>query len=831
MHDARQPDTSERFDESASHGGPAADVYSKLREVFADEAPDTLEKLSERGQRLMRELGVTFALYDDEAAGDWIVPYDIFPRVIGPETWAHLSRGAIQRVGVWNEFFRDLYDSQEALKAGVIPFELVYDDPAYQRNAVGLSVPDDTFVHVAAFDLARDARGRWVVIEDYVGNVTGVSYGLQARSVLAHAAPELLEAANVAPVHTYPTELLEHLRSFARGTSEPRVVLLSPGAYNSAHYEHAWLARQMGIPLVRGGDLIVLNSRCYLKTIGGLEPIDVIYRRLDDAYIDPVAFRGDSTLGVPGLMTCVRKGTVTIANAIGTGLGDNRAISSMLPRLAKFYNRGSLILPTVERRLCYDPDQFELVEQNPENWIFQHVSERSNRLVWHPSEMDFAERETFLSELRRNPERYVAEPYLPLTTLPTVAADLESRHSGLRLFVFGGRNPRVFPLALTRYATEEGSRTISSGLGGGIRDTWVLRDGEPEKDARPALATPFDGSSQRRLRLGSRIAAALYWMGRYKARAEQAARTLHVIQRLQVETAGRVNSETWSPLWDALAKATGHEPGFFAGEEMSQEAAANYVLFDPQNTGSVTSCTRWLRDNARGIRESIPPEVWRVIHNLHSLCTGAMAAGVSEDLTRLQEFEMQLLDVIDMLGGTAAKNMLHDDAWHFWKFGQNVEYALATTLIARQVLLGRDGGPCDERHAAFNLDALLRMLSCQYAYRSLYQARPTPPNVAALVLQDPAVSRSVLTCLEEIRESLGRVGDGGRHTAASPLRSVAKLARDVEFAETTELFTPPSPGAPIPLGPWLDGLSTRLAALSTEISDHHLYHQAFNILR
>lgn len=831
MHDARRPDTSERYDESASNGGPATDVYSRLREFFADEGTEGLEKLSERGQRLMRELGVTFSLYDDDAASDWIVPYDLFPRVISPETWAHLSRGVLQRVGVWNEFFRDLYDSQEALKASVIPFELVYDDPAYQRNAVGLSVPDDTFVHVAAFDLARDSKGRWVVIEDYVGNVTGVSYALQARAVLAHAAPELLETANISPVHTYPTELLEHLRSFARGTSEPRVVLLSPGSYNSAHYEHSWLARQMGIPLVRGGDLIVLNSRCYLKTIGGLEPIDVIYRRLDDAYIDPVAFRGDSSLGVPGLMTCVRKGTVTIANAIGTGLGDNRAISSLLPRLAKFYNRGPLLLPSVERRLCYDQDQLDLVEQSPENWIFQHVSERSNKLVWRPSEMNFSERETFLSELRRNPERYVAEPYLPLTTLPTASAELDPRHAGLRLFVFGGRNPRVFPLALTRYATEEGSRTISSGLGGGIRDTWVLRDGEPEKEAKPATAAPVAVSLQRRLRLGSRIAAALYWMGRYKARAEQATRTLHVIQRLQIETAGRVKAEMWSPLWAALAKATGHEPGFFDGEEASGDAAAHYVLFDQHNAGSVASCVRWLRDNARGIRESIPPEVWRVIQNLHTLCTSAATAGVVGDAERMQEFETQFLDVIDMLGGTAAKNMLHDDAWHFWKFGQNVEYALATTLITRQVLLKPDGKVCDERHAALHLDALLRMLSCQYAYRSLYQARPVPPNVVALVLQDPAFSRSVLGCLEEIRDSLACVGDGGRHNAPSPLRSVSKLARDVEFAEPAELFTPPSPGAAIPLGPWLDELASRLAALSTEVSDHHLYHQAFNILR
>jgi uncharacterized circularly permuted ATP-grasp superfamily protein/uncharacterized alpha-E superfamily protein len=822
-----------RLDEGAAADRAEAEAYGRLRDTLSADGPEVLARLGARGQRLMRELGVTFALYDDDdAAGDWIVPYDVFPRVIGPAQWARITQGVIQRVAVWNEFFRDIYDSQEALKAGVIPFELVYDDPAYQRNAAGLAVPGDTFVHLAAFDLARDPRGRWVVIEDYVGNVTGMTYALQARAVLGQAAPELLEAAPVAPVRTYPTELLEHLRRFARGTREPRVVLLSPGTYNSAHYEHAWLARQMGIPLVRGGDLIVLNSRCYLKTIGGLEPIDVIYRRLDDAYIDPVALRQDSTLGVPGLMTCVRKGTVTIANAIGTGLGDNRALATLLPRLSKFYGKGPLTLPGVERRLCFDPDQLELVEASPEDWVFQHVNERSNRLVWHPGTMDAAGREAFLRDLRRNADHYVAEPYLPLTTLPTASADLAPRHAGLRVFVFGGPEPRVFPLALTRHATEADSRTISSGLGGGIRDTWILRDDDAPAVGAVGGAEIFSAPQQRRLRLGSRIADGLYWMGRYKARAEQVTRTLDVIRRLGLETAGQEDAESWAPLWSALARATGHDAGYFHGGDPEDRSPVRHLLLDPDNAGSVASCTRSLRDNARGIRESIPPEVWSVIQRLHMLCVAAGQAGVEDDPARLQEFEQQFLDTVDMLTGTATKNMLHDDAWHFWKLGQNVERALTTTLITRQVLLRRDGDTPDGRPGDLHLDALLRMLSCQYAYRSLYQARPSAPNIVALVLQDAALPRSVLACLEEIRASLVFVGGHARHAPSpSPLRSVAKLSGDVEFADLQALFTARGPGRPPPLGSWLDDLAARLAALSTEISDHHLYHQAFNILR
>jgi len=836
----------ESFDETLLAQGMGAEIYGRLRDHLSQNEPQELERLCDRSQRLMRDLGVTFALYNEDDAADWILPYDLFPRVIDPETWKFLSSGVIQRVGVWNEFFRDIYDSQEALKNGVVPFELVYDDPGYQRNAVGLSVPDDTFVHVAAFDLARDARGRWVVIEDYVGNVTGVTYGLQARAVLTQAAPELLETAPVCPVQGYPTELLEHLRGFARGIQEPRIVLLSPGSYNSAHYEHSWLARQMGIPLVRGGDLIVLNSRCYLKTIGGIEPIDVIYRRLDDAFIDPVAFRSDSTLGVPGLMTCVRKGTVTIANAIGTGLGDNRAIGALLPRLAKFYNRGPLTLPGVERRLCFDPDQRAMIESDPESWVIQHVSERSNRLVWHPGRMEGEERSRLLRDLRRHPERYVAEPILPLTQLPTASANLDRRHAGLRLFVFGGKNPRVFPLALTRHATEPNSRTISSGLGGGIRDTWILRGDETSPSPSPSRPVFLTAPFQRRLRLGSRIADSLYWMGRYKARAEQATRMLLVLRRLQIETAGRETADRWAPIWAALARATGHSSEHLALEAEGLEDPSYRLLLAADNSASVARCIASLHDNSRGVRETIPPEVWSAVHRLHQLCEQAQEAMDPSDLARLSDLMQSLLDAVDQLDGAAGKNMLHDDAWHFWRLGQNVERALSTTRITREVLV-KHGRAATEHAADLDLDALLRILSCQYAYRSLYQARPTAPNVVALILQDPALPRSVLACLEDIRASLATVSGSSRHAAsASPQRSVAKLANAVEFADLGALFTaaevpvdsaankiakPPGPSGPLPLGLWLDELGDRLSELSVEISDHHLHHQAFNILR
>ncbi len=824
------------FDETVAARGGAREMYRHLRSEAAAGHPVNWKETSRRSRSVMRDLDVTFNAYQDEAGRENILPFDPFPRIIDAETWDQLSRGLVQRVRLWNEFLRDIHDSQEVLRSDIVPFDLVFDDPRYQRGAVGVKVPEDTYIHFAAFDLARDAAGKWVVIDDFLGHTTGVTYALQARNVLSQSAPEIIEAAGLQPVRQFPTELLEHLRGFAHGTAEPRVVLLAPGPFNSAYYEHSSLARQMGIPLVHGGDLIVLNSRCFLKTIGGLEPIDVIYRRVDDAFIDPVAFRADSFLGVPGLMTCVRKGTVTIANAIGSGLGENRAIASYLSRMARFYANEALILPTVERRLCGDQDQLDEVVSHLDHYLLRRLRERS---VDAHASGPLTHREATVSreQLEREPGEFVAEPKLPLTLLPTVGeADWESRHAGLRCFVFGGQRPRVFPLALTRFALLAGSRIISSGRGGGIKDTWILRGAEA-KNATPSTAGPvLIGPPQRRLRLGSRIADSLFWMGRYKARAETTTRVLKVLQEVQLENPSFLRAEAWAPLWEALARATGHDCNFFERSALPrQQSVSQYLLLDRQNPGSVLGCVSRLRENARATREAVPPEVWAVINQLwQTLEKSAQGPPLNDEtgLPAIQGIEQTVLDLIDQLSGTAAKNMLRGDAWEFWTLGRHVERALTTTLVTRQVLLRQ---PLEIR-SHMSLDALLRMLACQYAYRSLYQTRPTSRNVVALVLQDPALPRSVLHCLDAMQLSLGRVtGTGSRRSsAAGPLRTCAQLIGEVEFADLEALF--PQTGSPVSsrslfLDAWLEDLASRLMRLATEITDQHLHHQAFNILR
>jgi uncharacterized circularly permuted ATP-grasp superfamily protein/uncharacterized alpha-E superfamily protein len=824
------------IDELEAVSPAACASYAEVRRILLRRPKQALSRTTARARQLMRDLGVTFHLYGEEAARDHIVPFDLFPRILDAAEWELLARGVIQRTNVWNAFFKDVYDSQEVLKTGTLPFELVYDDPHYQRAAVGVRVTGDVYAHVAAFDLARDQAGRWRVIEDYVSTSGGASYALQCRHVLTQVCPELFKGADVAPIHGYPTELLEHLRRFAQAASgEPRVVVLSSGLYNSAHYEHSYLARAMGVPLVRDSDLIVLNTRVFLKTIGGLEPIDVIYRLVEDWSLDPLSMGSGESGGVPGLLSCVRKGTVTVANAIGAGLGNNRALSTHLPKLARFYLNEALLLPSVERFVCFDRDQCEHVLGELEGLCVSSVSNRSFDQVWHGPRLSPPEIEALRARLLASPADYVAEEYLPLALLPCCDEQgLVSRHAGLRVFVFGGPSPRLYPIALTRSAAEPGSRVISSGLGGHLKDTWVLRGPADEQPAPSAALV----SPTRRLRLGSRTAESLYWMGRYAERAENTTRIFKVLQQIQLEDQAVQTAQAWAPLWEALARATGHATHFFKrARRRDGRNLARYILLDRANPSSVASCVARCRDNAQAVRESIPPEVWVIINRLHQIVEEGAGPGGEDskgapDPNRVLELVEQVLNQLDALAGSASKSSLRDDGWHFWSMGVNLDRAATTVLVLRQAFLKRAGERERAQFLDANLDALLRMLSCLYAYRSLYQARPTPQNVASLLLQDPQLPRSLLYCLERFSESLTTVfGSGQREEKTSPRRVCDQLKAEVAFIDLTGVLAAGKGGKPGPLPRWLDEVAGRLNGMSTAVADHYLYHQAINILR
>ncbi len=820
------------LEEIALSMGVARGVYDQTYGALQLQA-GYAARVKSQGQRLMEELGVTSLLYTDKNDPDHVVPFDPFPRVIDSKEWLFLQKVATQRIDIWNAFFRDIYDSQEILKSGIVPFQIIYDDPRYQRTAVGVRVPRDIYVHIAGIDFARNPQGQWVVIEDSVSNPTGMSYAMQVRNVLRQTCSDLMDLADISSLNSFPTELLEHVRSFAVSSlGEPRVVMISAGVYDQTHFENTFLARQMGIPLVRGGDLIVLNNRVYFKTISGLEPIDVIYCRMDDCLLDPVSFRQESMAGVPGLMTCVRKGTVSIVNAAGTGIGDNRALMAFLPQMAKFYLGETLLIPSVKRYWLADHDQCDTILSDIDQYmIFRAVECDDDLNKWDCSTFSPEQIARVKDMILSRPQDFVAEQRCANSKLPAITGQsLDERHCGMRIFAFGGRTYRQQPIcALTRYAIDAGSNIISTGLGGGIKDTWVLRG---EDKAAEELPLSFS-IPQRRMRLGSRIAENLYWIGRYMERAENITRILRVILDVQSDEQARRNPQEWAPLWEAMATATGHPTNFFKKQKfIRRNVLSHYTLLDGSNASSVANCVQYVRDNALSTREAVTPELWAIVQDLYQMMDEAQVWGnqvATLDMLRTQELQDKILNQFDALTGCATKTMLHNDAWHFLQMGIYIERAKTTLLLMRQILAKRGS---EESKSDSGLEALLRMLSSLYAYRSLYQTRPTVQRASRLLLQDADVPRSVLFCLHHVEFGLESVFGKNRHDEINtPLKVCQKLKSKVDFADLDIFFSGEIGNKPLSIVKFIDELSNDTTNLAVVIADYYLHHQAFNVIQ
>ena len=421
-------------------------------------------------------VGITFAVYGEEAGNERTIPFDIVPRIIPASEWQVLQQGLRQRIKALNLFLRDIYHGQEILREGLIPPDRVLQNSQYRAVMQGLEVPHDVYAHIAGIDIVRAGAGEFYVLEDNLRVPSGVSYMLEDRKMMMRLFPELFAQHAIAPIDHYPDLLLETLRAVApEGVSDPTVVLLTPGAYNSAYFEHTFLAQQMGIELVEGQDMFVKDGFVYMRTTRGPTRVDVIYRRVDDDFLDPLVFRADSTLGVAGLVQSYHAGKVTLANAIGTGVADDKSIYPYVPTMIQFYLNEQPILNNVPT--------YELCKKDDLNYALAHLHELVVKEV-HGSggygmligpASTAAQRDDFRERILQNPEKYIAQPTLSLSTCPTfVEAGIAPRHIDLRPFILSGKAVRMVPGGLTRVALKEGSLVVNSSQGGGTKDTWVL---------------------------------------------------------------------------------------------------------------------------------------------------------------------------------------------------------------------------------------------------------------------------------------------------------------------------------------------------------------------
>jgi uncharacterized circularly permuted ATP-grasp superfamily protein len=456
----------------ATHDPALALIAQRLSEMD----PAELRRRADIAEVELFNQGITFTVYSDKDAIDRILPFDLIPRVLTAKEWDHLERGVRQRVAALNAFIHDVYHGQKILKDGVVPTALVTGNANFRPEMVGLPVPHGTYVHVCGIDIIRDERGEFLVLEDNARTPSGVSYVLENRKMMRRIFPDLLDGIPIRPVGSYGMMLQQALAEIAPADiADPQVVLLSPGIYNSAYFEHIFLAREMGVPLVEGNDLVVEDGYVFMRTTAGLAPVHSIYRRLNDDFLDPDVFRPDSTLGVRGLIDSWRRGRVAIANAVGTGVADDKAIYAYMPRIIRYYLGEDAILANVETHICGEPEGLAYTLENLEKLVVKPVGESGGYGLIIGPHASAAEIAAFRDQLLDNPANYISQPMISLSVSPTLSGTkLAPRHVDLRPFAITGKKTWVLPGGLTRVALREGSLVVNSSQGGGSKDTWVL---------------------------------------------------------------------------------------------------------------------------------------------------------------------------------------------------------------------------------------------------------------------------------------------------------------------------------------------------------------------
>jgi uncharacterized circularly permuted ATP-grasp superfamily protein len=474
------------FDEMLANSTMVREHYRLYDRWLGRQPRDVMQARREEAEVIFRRVGITFAVYgdkDEDGSGtERLIPFDLIPRIIPAAEWRQLEQGLRQRVTALNRFIHDVYHGQEIIRAGVVPEDQVFRNAQYRPEMQGVDLPGGVYSHIAGIDIVRaanpDGSGTYHVLEDNLRVPSGVSYMLENRKMMMRLFPELFSEHRVAPVAHYPDLLLETLREVApAGVNEPTVVVLTPGMYNSAYFEHAFLAQQMGVELVEGQDLFVKDNFVFMRTTRGARRVDVIYRRIDDDFLDPLAFRRDSTLGCAGLLNAYRAGNVTLCNAIGAGVADDKSIYAYVPKMIEFYLGEKPLLQNVPTWLCREQEDLQYVLAHLHELVVKEVHGAGGYGMLIGPAATKAEIEAFRSRLLADPSNYIAQPTLSLSTCPTyVDNGIAPRHIDLRPFVLSGKSVQMVPGGLTRVALKQGSLVVNSSQGGGTKDTWVLEN-------------------------------------------------------------------------------------------------------------------------------------------------------------------------------------------------------------------------------------------------------------------------------------------------------------------------------------------------------------------
>ena len=709
----------------AGESGPVAQVRARIAAIGLDALRDRA-RLAEDD---LVNLGITFTVYSEATAIDRILPFDCIPRIITAREWAILESGVAQRVKALNLFLADIYNARRIIKDGVIPAALVYQNSNYRPEMEGFPVRFGTYVHICGIDLVRDQQGIFRVLEDNARTPSGVSYVIENRHLMLRTFPDLVSGMNLRPVDDYGRRLRQAMNDIAPdGVGDPQVVLLSPGIYNSAYFEHVFLAREMGVPLVEGADLTVEDDRVWMRTTAGLQRVHTIYRRISDDFLDPTVFRADSALGVPGLIGAWRRGNVTLANAVGTGVADDKAVYAYMPRIIKYYLDEDAILPNVDTHICGEKEGLDFTLANMDKLVIKPVGESGGYGITVGPRSSKAELDAARAALVAEPSNWISQPMIGLSVAPTLtAAGLRPRHLDLRPFaIHGSRHLGV--ARRTHSGCAEGGQHHRQFVPG-RRLEGHLGAGEMSLHATPLLTRDAEG---------------LFWMARYVERVENLARLIDVTQTF--ESPGR-ETESWAAL-----VAINSDQTLLAESGLLPDGPSvkRFYLLDHLNPTSIPAMIEAARTNARKLRPLISTEMWMQLNVFHRDVLAIDPAELDGDaLSRLCR---RIKEGVQAHTGVTEGTFFRDQGWHFYELGRLIERADQTTrlLDIKYHLLVR--GSEEERRVAelTQWNAVLRAAAGYHAFRRVAQPGFEPSDVVAFLLGDTAFARSVALCVGQM---------------------------------------------------------------------------------
>lgn len=820
----RAPDGS--FDETFAEGGEPRPHWQKVVEALETLGAGELAHCWQQARRMIHENGVTYNVYDDARGMERPWELDPVPWVIGPQAWADLEAALAQRARLLNAVLADVYGPQRLLAEGLLPPELVFAHPGFLRPCHGLPVPNDCYLHVYAADLARTPDGHWWALADRAQSPAGSGYALENRQVLSSILPEVLRDCQVQRLASYFAALRQTLHDVAtRHRDNPRIVLLTPGPYNETYFEHAYLARYLGYPLVEGGDLTVRDQCVYLKTLAGLQPVDVILRRLDDVFCDPLELNQASLLGSAGLVQAVRAGNVAVANALGSGWLESAALMPFLPALCRRLLDEDLALPSAPTWWCGDADSLAYVLDHLEQLVVMPVRAGTGRDMMRGDRMSRNERRELAARIRARPYEYAAQQYLSLSSLPVWnGAGVQARQTVLRTYAVAARGTyKVMPGGLTRVSTSAGPPATSMQSDSGSKDTWILCEGEPDT----LTLLPPAGQPIALRRSGydfpSRAADNLFWIGRHSERAEGLVRLLRsLLIRLNDESGLKTSTAFPAlfrvlPAWGFgnLTAAAAEQP-----EDLASRAQALLaVLFDPQTAHSVRAVLGTLHRVAASVRDYMTLESWRIITHLDE---NFSASGSEHGLGQVSD-ALALIDRTIMMlaafSGLMEENMIRGPEWHFLDLGRRLERAAHTTSLLRSTLVD-----VDEQEGSV-LDALLEIGDSSITYRSRYLTALQCAPVLDLLLTDDTNPRAVVYQLVRLAGHVDGLPRDRNLTSLSPAqRRVTAMLTRLRLAEIDVLCQIGRSARRGNLETALSELQADFLGLSDTITHHYLSH-------